>query len=364
MLKPMFFVAILVILMSCNEKPETIKTQTLYIGTYTDGDSEGIYTMQFNPETGTLNEPQLKAILPNPSFLAISNDKRFLYAGQETNDFDSQGGGVSAFSITDNTLKLLNSKGTGGAHPCHVALSGDGQLAVSNYTGGNLAIFDLGTDGSLGARQLLNHNILDTTKIAHVHKAHFNEDGLFAADLGLNSLQRYSSGPNGWVPGPQATLKVVEGAGPRHFIFNTDRSFLYVINELDATITVFQKDAEGTYNPIQNESTVAEDWTGQKSCADIHLSPDGNFLYGSNRGENTLVIFSVDKNSGKISLVGRESVNGDWPRNFTLSPDGKHILVANKKSNNITVFKRNVAEGTLEYTNQHELDAPVCLVFY
>ncbi|MEO0571519.1 MAG: lactonase family protein [Bacteroidota bacterium] len=336
---------------------------TLYVGTYTDGSSEGIYTLKFNPGTGALDSLELKAQLPNPSFLAPSSDGNYLYAVQETADFDSLGGGVTAFSIKNGLFEEVNSKGSGGAHPCHAALSEHGQLAVSNYTGGNVGVFDIQDDGSLGDRQLLNHNPNDTTGIAHAHKAHFNEDGLFVADLGLDALKRYTKQSYGWVSPEQAQLELPEGAGPRHFTFNTDRSFLYVINELNATITIFKKDGEGNYHSIQTESTVAADWSGQKACADIHLSPDGKFLYGSNRGENTIVLFAVDGISGKITLVDRESVQGDWPRNFVITPDGNYLLVANQKSNNITTFKRNVENGSLTYTGQFKIGAPVCLVF-
>jgi 6-phosphogluconolactonase len=346
---------------SCSKKE--IPMQTLYIGTYTDGTSEGIYTLQFNPQTGQLDSLELKAKLPNPSFLALSKDRKQLYAVQETADFDSLGGGVTAYSIKNGALEALNSKGSGGAHPCHVAISEDGQLAVSNYTGGNLAVFDLGSDGSLKDRQLIDHQSNDTTKTPHVHKARFTSDGLFVADLGLDALKRYKKQPYGWVPAQQASLELPNGAGPRHFTFSDDRSFLYVINELNATITVFKRGEEGRYVAVQTVPTIAEDWAGENSCADIHLSPDGKFLYGSNRGENTIVIFSVNGDSGELALVGREPVQGDWPRNFTHSPDRNHILVANQKSNNITVFKRDTVNGTLEYTSQYEVGSPVCLVF-
>jgi len=346
---------------SCS--PEDEPWIALYIGTYTDGSSEGVYSLRFNPKTGALDSLELKAKLPNPSFLTFSTNKEFLYAVQETADFDSLGGGVTAFSVKNDVLEEINSKGTGGAHPCHAALSGEGQLAISNYTGGNLAVFDLNTDGSLGDRQLIDHKTADTTTVAHVHKAHFNEEGLFAADLGRNVLKRYRQQPYGWVVAEQAELKLPIGAGPRHFTFSNDRSFLYVINELNATISVFQKDEVGAYREIQTVGTLAEGYEGPIACADIHLSPDGRFLYGSNRGENTIVIFAVDGSSGEISLVGRESVRGDWPRNFTLSPDGHYVLVANQRSDNITVFKRDVQNGGLVFTSEFAIGAPVCLVF-
>lgn len=360
--KTALFLTVLLCFTSCMDKKE-IALETLFVGTYTNGSSEGIYSLNFNLETGQLDSLQLKAKLPNPSFLTLSKDRDVLYAVQETADFDSLGGGVTAFSLKGGILEQLNSKGSGGAHPCHVALSTEGQLAISNYTGGNLAVFDLNSDGSLGDRQLIDHISQDTTQTPHVHKAHFNENGLFVADLGLDAVKRYDKQPHGWIAAHQASLDMKEGAGPRHFTFNTDRSFLYVINELNSTITIFAKDSVGHYQSIQTESTLASHFEGDSFCADVHLSQDGKFLYGSNRGENTIVVFAVDGTSGKITLVGRESVRGDWPRNFTLSPDGSHLLVANQKSNNITVFKRDKETGLLEYTSQFELGAPVCLVF-
>lgn len=339
------------------------KSYPLFVGTYTNGASEGIYKLSFDSKTGTLDSTTLLAKLPNPSFLAISSDKKNVYAVQETADFDSLGGGITAFSLQDGVLTALNSMGTGGAHPCHVALSGEGQLGISNYTGGNFSVFDLESDGSLGQRQLIDHKSLDSVKTSHVHKTHFNEDGLFVADLGLDKIRRYSKQDSLWLPGRQASIEIPDGAGPRHFEFSDDRSFLYVINELNATITVFEWDDEGNYNPIQTVNTVAADWEGIKSCADIHLSEDGNFLYGSNRGENTIVSFSVDKASGKISFLERTSVEGDWPRNFTLDPSGNFLLVANERSNSISVFKRDMEKGNLEFLNKMDFPSPVCLVF-
>ncbi|MGD1947995.1 MAG: lactonase family protein [Croceivirga sp.] len=349
--------------MSCSENSSPVKSATLYVGTYTDGTSEGIYSLKFNTATGELDSLELKAKLPNPSFLALSENRGYLYAVQETADFDSLGGGVTAFSIKEGQFDEINSKGSGGAHPCHVTLSGEGQLAVSNYTGGNVAVFDIDEAGGLSGRQLLNHNTKDTTKVAHAHKAHFNEDGLFVSDLGLDEVKRYSKQPYGWLPAEQPILALPKGAGPRHFTFNADRSYMYVINELNSTITVFKRDNDGRYTAIQTASTLAPDFEGESFCADIHLSADGKFLYGSNRGENSLVVFSVDANSGEITAIGHESVEGDWPRNFTISPDGNFILVANQKSNNISIFKRDVATGGLKYTGQFELGAPVCLLF-
>ncbi len=361
-MRKIVFVCLLLLGTACVEKKEPMELLEVFVGTYTDGDSEGIYRYSFDPNTGQLKERTLMASLPNPSFLAISKDKNTLYAVQETADFDSIGGGVTAFAFKEGKLELLNSKGSGGAHPCHVAVA-NGQLAASNYSGGNFSVFDLNANGSLGERQLISHKPADTLKNAYVHKAHFNSDGLFVSDLGLSALKRYTKQPYGWIPATQHTIAMEDGAGSRHFVFSEDETYLYVINELNATIVVLKRDGEGNYTKIQTKNTLDPEWKGVKSCADIHLSPDGKFLYGSNRGENTIVIFSVDTVTGMISLVGREGVRGDWPRNFTMDPSGNYLLVANQKSDNITVFSRDAEKGTLSFLHEVATPAPVCVLF-
>ncbi|SDQ16817.1 lactonase family protein [Flagellimonas zhangzhouensis] len=349
---------------ACSEKPENKPMYTLFVGTYTDGDSEGIYTFTFDANTGELSNQKLMAKITNPSYLALSNDKKNLYAVQETADFDSLGGGVTAFALKDGLLELQNSMGTQGAHPCHVSLSGDGKLAVSNYTGGNVAVFSLNADGSLGKDpQIIDHKILDSVKTSHAHMAQFDAYGLMVTDLGLDAIKRYDQKDGTFVPAEQASLPFVDGAGPRHFTHGEDGKMLYVINELNSTISVFENVENGNYQEVQVVSTLDANFDGESFCAEIHLSPDGNFLYGSNRGENTIVIYSVDDTSGKLELVGRESVHGDWPRNFSMDPTGEFLLVANQKSSNITVFKRDAENGTLTFLNEVKHSIPVCLLF-
>ncbi|MBS9461124.1 lactonase family protein [Flagellimonas sp. 389] len=364
MKKQLVLFLLAIVALSCKEKEAPMKAYNLFVGTYTGGESKGIYRFTFNSNSGELEQKTLTAVLPNPSFLTISNDKNNLYAVQETADFDSLGGGITAFRLKEGLLELQNSMGTGGAHPCHVTLSGDGQLAVSNYTGGNLSIFELEDDGALKSNpHLIDHKVLDTVKAAHVHKAHFSKDGLFASDLGLDALKRYSKQDGNWKPAHQSSLDLPDGAGPRHFVFDTTRNYLYVINELNSSVSVFKRDNEGSFNKIQIESTLDLAYEGKNSCADIHLSPDGRFLYGSNRGENTIVIFEVDSKTGKLGLVGRESVHGDWPRNFAIDPSGSFLLVANQRSNNIAVFQRDNEKGILTYLNDTSIPSPVCLEF-
>lgn len=357
-------IPMLILLLACNERPKTDPALTLFVGTYTDGGSEGIYRMEFNTATGALSPPVLAAALPNPSYLALSGDGEHLYAVQETDDFDSLGGGVTAFGNRGGTLEALGSWGTGGAHPCQLSLSGEGHLAVANYSGGNVALFSVGEDGTLlGDPQILDHKVLADGRTAHAHMARFRGEELFVADLGLDALRRYRLKDGRFEAGPQASLGFAQGAGPRHFEFGADGKFLYVINELNSSISVFGRDDQGGYGEIQTVGTLDPSYSGENACADLHLSPDGKFLYGSNRGENSLVIFAVDGRSGTLSLVGRESTRGNWPRNFTLDPDGRHLLVANRRSGNIVVFQRDPQSGTLVHLGSATLPDPVCLLF-
>jgi 6-phosphogluconolactonase len=337
---------------------------TLFIGTYTDKGSEGIYKYSFNTEDGQLMQKSLVAKMVNPSFLKISPDKKNLYAVSEVADFEGDSGSITSFQIEGDSLIKLNTKSTMGEHPCHVSVSGNGNLvAASNYTGGSVAIYGTEENGSLSSDfQFIDHKKLDTTKTSHAHASLFRGNNLFVADLGLDAVRRYQLQDEKVLFTHEPSLDMVAGAGPRHFEFGQDGKFLYVINELNSTITVFKRDKEG-FIEVETKSTLASDFVGESFCADIHLSNDGKFLYGSNRGENTIVIFKVDSETGELALIGREGVHGDWPRNFSIDPSGKFLLVANQKSNNISVFKRDREQGTLDYIHEIELSSPVCLEF-
>ncbi len=362
-IKSIVLLALAMTVIQCNEQEES-KSATLFVGTYTDAESEGIYKMQFDTETGKLTASTLAAEITSPSYLAISKEKDFLYAVQEVNSFEDAAGGVTAFSIKNDSLMELQTVSSKGAHPCHISLSPAGdKVAISNYTGGNASVYNVGADGKLsGPSAVMNHFEIDTMKTPHAHMAQWVNGDIYIADLGLDAVLAYDSETKEMAK-PKATLLLPKGAGPRHFTSTQNGKFLYVINELNSSISVFEKDASGNYSSKQNESTLAADFKGDSFCADIHVSSDGKFLYGSNRGENTIVIFSIDQQTGGLTLVGRESVQGDWPRNFTIDPTGKFLLVANQKSDNITVFKRDQEKGTLTFLNEEKLSKPVCLVF-
>lgn len=358
------FIIIAVFFINC-KKSEEVQSFKLFVGTYTDTDSEGIYSYQFDSNTGRLSGKKMEAVVPNPSFVKVSPDRKYLYAVQETNTYDSLSGGISAYAIQKDGLELLNSRATEGAHPCHIGISSDGKkLAVSNYSGGNLSVFPLDMGGKiLPIKNLIDHKVLDSAKTSHVHSAIFKDSDLFTADLGLDAIKRYTTIDDSYEPAKQRSIDLVQGDGPRHFTFSGNGTFLYVINEHSSTITVFQKNNDGEFLKITSESTLAPDFKGDSYCADIHLSSDGKFLYGSNRGENSIVVFEVNQSTGQLTNIETVSVQGDWPRNFTLDPLGKFLLVANQKSDNIAVFSRDTETGTLNFLHEVSLPMPVCLEF-
>lgn len=351
------------------------KKNILYVGTYTKDLTDGIFVYSFNDQTGRLVNLKMPAVCNNPSFLAISANKKFLYAVGELHNLDSNNSGdVSAFRIEkNNKLTLLNRVLTHGADPCHVSLSPDGKIGVvSNYNGGNLSVFTILPDGSLSD---MVQRIQDAGSgpfpgrqtEPHAHSARFDATGkfLFAADLGTDELKIYNVGTGEipLTPNAQPLLKLAPGSGPRHFDFSADGRYIYVIGELSSMITVFMKYG-GDWKIIQTIKTIPKDFQGENWSADIHLSTDGRFVYSSNRGQNSIAVFKRNLKSGKLALVENVSVEGDWPRNFTLDPSGRFLLCANQKSNDITIFKIDQPSGKLIFTGRKiPNQSPVCLQF-
>lgn len=354
----LFFSIFLTVLTLFNCKSESNPLSTLYIGTYTDGDSEGIYQYQFNTETGELTNKQLAATSENPSFITYSVDKNYVYAVNET-----ENGTVSAFKVeADKTLTFIDKTSTHGAHPCHVVINKQGDKAVvSNYTGGNFSLHTIKDDGALNeAFQVLEHKT--DSIVSHAHSAQFFKDDLYAADLGLNVVFNYRLSNQTYELISPSIVDLENKSGPRHFSLTNDGKYIYIINELSSTITSAKKTENG-FEFIETISTLADDFKEKSYCADIHLSEDERFLYGSNRGENSIVIFKRDTNSGKLKKIQNISVHGDWPRNFTIDPTGKFVLVANQKSHNISIFKIDKTSGKLAFLHAVELPSPVCLLF-
>jgi 6-phosphogluconolactonase len=337
-----------------------IKAQniSLYLGTYTDGYSEGIYKFQFNPNTGELNNLQLVMATENPSFLAYSPNKKYLYAVSE-----SLGGSVSSYKILENgLLKFLNKVSSNGKGPCHISLNKQGNKAVvSNYGGGSASIYSIARDGKLNeASQIFNYNTTD--KVSHAHSAQFFKDELFIADLGMNAVYQYKLKNNNYELSVPSIFKTTKNPGPRHFALTKNGQFIYIINEYGGSVTSVKKTTTG-FEQIDYDSTLDETYDGKNSCADIHLSKNELYLYGSNRGENTIVVFKRNKFDGTIEKIQTMPVHGDWPRNFTLDPTGKFLLVANQKSKNISVFSIDATKGTLTFLHDVKAPTPVCLLF-
>ncbi len=338
---------------------------TLLVGTYTDGNSEGIYQLQFDQDSGEFSDAVLIAKVENPSFFTYGPNKKYLYTVSETNAYNgTNSGSINAYKVLNGgQLQFLNTVSSQGAHPCHIAIDLKGKnVVVSNYTGGTVALYHTLADGSLSESfQVLDHN--NTNDVSHTHSANFYNNNLFVADLGRDFLAQYvqnNDNSENYVLKEHHFMK--DNAGPRHFEISSDGASIYVINELNSTITVLKKEGHKYLN-IQNISTLSDVYSGKNSCADIHLSKNEKYLYGSNRGENSIVVFKRDKSTDLLQKIQTISTHGDWPRNFTLAPNGKFLLVANQKSNTISVYNINEKTGTLTFSGSVAIPAPVCLLF-
>ncbi|MGV3762367.1 lactonase family protein [Parapedobacter sp.] len=347
----------------------------LLTGTYTQsGKSVGMYVYDFDLETGDATLVS-SMVSENPSFLALSADGTHVYAVNENGEGK---GAMSAYAYDNETGKLtfLNRQLTLGDHPCHVATNRAGtHVIVSNYSGGSVSVFPIGPSGSLGGLvQQIHHQGSGPDPqrqlAPHVHSAFFNPDEtqLFVQDLGTDKLHIYDFRPEEasepLAVAAQPFISATPGGGPRHITLSADGRFIYLVQEMAATVVVYQQ-REKSWEAIQEVSINEADFTGADGAADIKLSPDGQFLYASNRGDaHTLAIYGVDTASGKLTKIGNQSVLGRGPRNFALSPDGKYLLVANQQSDEVVVFERDTATGLLADTGKRiNVGSPVCLVF-
>lgn len=343
---------------------------TLYIGTYTSGKSEGIYIYRMDQANGELTRAgSVKS--ENPSFLTIDPAKRYLYAVNEKPE-----GTVSAFAINRRTgeLSLLNQQSSHGADPCHVSVdSRSKSVLVANYTSGSLAVFPIQRGGTIGeavdVEQHEGSGPCEQQKGPHAHCIKLDQANRFAfsADLGNDHVMIYRFNPlNGKLePATQASATLHPGAGPRHLAFHPNGKFLYVINELDSSVTTFKYDAaRGTLTAFETVSALPRDFRDKSYCADIHVAQSGRFLYGSNRGHNSIVVFAIDPRTGRLNLVEHVSTRGKWPRNFTIDPSGRFLFVANQHTDNVVTFRIDAQTGRLTPTGQSvEIPVPVCLQF-
>lgn len=354
-IKQLFLLIVPLTLLNCAPK-----STTLYVGTYTNGESEGIYKFHFNTKTGALSNKQLAATTNNPSYIAFSPNKKYLYAVGE-----GETNAITAFKInTNGSLEFINSQSSNGKSPCHVNVNEAGnKVVVSNYTGGSISLYNVNDNGSLNkASQIFNHNNNDDKKPARAHSAQFHNNNLFVADLGKNAIYQYVLNDSLYKLKSSSIVKTEGNPGPRHFAVTKNNKYLYVINEYGNSITSIKKTDSG-FTQIDYDSTLNKNNTQESYCADIHLSKDERFLYGSNRGENTIAVFKRNTINGTIEKIQTISVYGNWPRNFTLDPSGEFLLVANQKSNNISVFSVNKKSGKLQFLHRIETPSPVCLKF-
>ncbi|NCT93764.1 MAG: lactonase family protein [Chitinophagaceae bacterium] len=344
----------------------------LFVGTYTSGDSKGIYVYRFNNATGTAQWVSNTDSCSNPSFLSLAPNGQYVYAVNETGG--KQPGRVSAYRFDAQTgrLHFMNTQASGGDHPCFVTTDQTGKWVIAgNYTGGNLSALKVNPDGSLApAAQIIQHEGSSANKQrqnkAHVHSTFFAPDfkQLLVPDLGMDKVMLYDFNPGNPQPlstSKQAYVAAAPGSGPRHLVFHPNKQFVYVLEELSGTIKSYTY-RNGKLEDLQVIATHPDDFKGQPGSADIHISPDGKFLYASNRGEeNNLAIFTIDPGTGKLKANGYQAIPGKGPRNFIIDPSGKHLLVANQYTNNIVIYAVNTATGALTEQSQIAVPNPVCL---
>jgi len=353
----------------------------VYVGTYTDligpagRKSEGIYVYRMEAETGRLTYDSVAPGIVRPSFLALHPSGRYLYAVNEVAD---TGGGVTAFAVdpVSGRLTFLNQQLSHGAASCHLTVDATGRFVLAaSYSSGNVVVLPIADDGRLlPASQVVQHlgahETLEAHKDARAHMIVQDPTHRFALvpDLGLDQLVVYQfDAANGkLVPNTPPHVGVQKGAGPRHLDFHPSGQFAYLINELDATMAAFAYDsAAGRFQALQTVSTLPEGYVGTKSCADIHVAPSGRFVYGSNRGHDSIVIFAIDPATGRLTLAGHQPTQGKTPRNFGIDPRGRFLVVANQDSDTLVVFRIDSETGTLSPTGEVvKVPAPVCVKFH
>ncbi len=341
----------------------------LLVGTYTSkSGSKGIYVYEFDAATGRASLKNSISGVDNPSYLAVSRDLRFVFAVNEGAKCE-----LSSFAFNKKTgaLTFINKVNSHGASPCYVSVNKDMTFAtVSNYGGGNLAVMPIKSNGVLEETvQVINHQPIRQGQKSHVHSAVFSPDEKYVivSDLGIDQIFTYPFNKNLKQPLLQSSTAPVTlspASGPRHFAFHPGARFAYSLQELSGNVTAFAYN-RGVLSPVQTVSMLASGYKGVVGAADIHVSPDGRFLYTSNRGEaNDIAVFAIDKSTGMLTLTGRYSTLGLTPRNFSIDPTGNFLLAANQNSNTVVVFKRDKKTGQLRATGERiVVNSPVCLKF-
>lgn len=354
------------------------QTHRVYIGNYTRAPEGGVYQATFDTATGKLGTATVAGPAVNPSFLAIHPSQNFLYAVGEISDFQGQKtGGVSAYRIdpASGQLTLLNQQSSQGAGPRHIVVDkSGGTVLVANYGGGSVASLPIADNGQLQpAASAIQHQGSSTNpqrqKTPHAHSINLDLAGqfAFAADLGTDQVlvYQFDAAKHTLAPAMPPAADIEKGSGPRHLAVHPSGKFVYVINELANTVTVFDYDVTaGKLSTLQTISTVPADFSGTSYTAEVVVHPSGKFLYGSNRGHDTLAQFMIDESTGKLTANGFTPIGGQTPRNFVVDPSGKWVLIGCQGSNVINVFAVNPETGALTATDHSTAaPSPVCLRF-
>lgn len=343
----------------------------LLVGTYTMGDSEGVYVYKFDTISGNAQFCSSQKV-DNPSYLTISKDGKFIYSVTE-NSNNTAAANAFEFNKEDGSISPINTQLTGGADPCYITLDEEAKhIVTANYSGGNMTLFKVKEKGALDvASQVINFSgkgvNAERQNAPHIHCVQYSPDGnyLFATDLGTDRIYKFkvsNDSANYLMPGEPAYFKVADGSGPRHFDFHPNGKYVYLLNELSGSVIAFNYSKEtGDFSEFQ---AIQADTLNVGGSADIHVSPDGRFLYTSHRLEGDgIAVFSINQLDGSLTKVGYQPTN-KHPRNFIITPNGKFLLVASRDDNTIQVFLIDSKTGLLEDTRQDIIvDMPVCLKF-
>jgi len=352
----------------------------VYFGTYTGEKSKGVYVSRLDLASGALTPPELAGETVSPSFLAVHPSQNFLYAANEVSEFQGKASGsVSAFAIDRNTGRLtaINQQPSVGRGPAHLVVDKAGRnVLVANYGGGSVAVVPIGTDGALKPPSaFIQHTGASVNpqrqQGPHAHSINVDPANRFAyvADLGLDKVlvYRFDAEKGSLVANDPPFAAVAPGAGPRHFAIHPNARFAYVINEMSLTVTAFRRDPDrGSLTEVQTISTLPPGQAVEPgfSTADVQVHPSGRFLYGSNRGHDTIVVFAIDEKSGGLTHVENRPTQGSTPRGFGIDPTGKYLLAANQRSDSVVVFRIDQQTGRLAPTGQTiEVGTPVCVKF-
>jgi 6-phosphogluconolactonase len=362
----------------------------VFVGTYSEpilfgtgqvlqGRGKGIYAFRLNPATGALTPSAIAEGVRNSSYLAFDPTRRFLYCVNEFKEYEGKASGaVSAFRINAETgeLTYLNTRASHGTDPCHLIVDATGRnVLVANFASGGVCVLPVLPDGSLGeASQVIQHQGSSVDPVRqkgpHAHAVAIDRANryVFVPDLGLDQVLVYTlDAANGKLTpnANQPFVSTAPGAGPRQLVMHPGGGFAYLINELNSTMTAYRYDAaRGALTELQTLSTLPSGFTGRSTCAEVQIAPSGRFLYGSNRGHDSIVVYAIDPRDGALRLQGHESTRGRIPRNFEVSPDGAFLIAANQDTSDLFTFRIDAATGMPAWTGQRaEAGTPICVRF-